>query len=113
MVQDIQVLKNDFEIIKQKIVNGQAHLLSEGDTSYLGASVRANSALDRVKQPNTNIPAIPRAFVLKVSYLTGILRSSLIEVENTIYKTVEEYVYDRIKPYIGMKQSEIYEQIFL
>ena len=37
MSQDEEIFRNDFNIIKEKVKNGLAHELSEGDTSYLGA----------------------------------------------------------------------------
>ena len=108
---DELIIKNDFELIKQKIVNGAAHLLSEGDTSYLGACTKGNNSKDRTKQPFSDITARPRAFSLKKPYLTGILRSInlTLEVDNIEYKTVEEYVFAQIQKFIGKTQLEIYE----
>ena len=37
MSQDEEVLRNDFNLIKKKVLDGKAHLLSEGDSSYLGS----------------------------------------------------------------------------
>ncbi|KMT22315.1 Sau3AI family type II restriction endonuclease [Clostridium cylindrosporum] len=109
---DEDVLKNDFSIIKNKVINGQAHLLSEGDTSYLGACTKASDSSERTNQPFSNEPAKPRAFSLKSSFMTGILRNSdkLLTNHNN-FKTVEEYVLSKLKPYIGLTQLEIYNKI--
>ena len=39
--QDIKIIEHDFEVIVEKIRNGKAHELSEGDTLYLGAAPKA------------------------------------------------------------------------
>lgn len=104
------VIKNDFEIIKEKVLEGYAHLLSEGDTSYLGACTKGATSDDKTKQPFSSIPAKPRAFSLKNSYMTGILRSLdlTFTVDNLEYKTIDEYVYAQVKKFIGKTQTEIY-----
>lgn len=109
---DEDVFKNDFNIIKNKVLNGEAHLLSEGDTSYLGACTKGAKGTDITKQPNSSINAKPRAYSLKNGYMTGILRS--IDFESQIpakFKTAKSYVYDKLKPYFGLSQREIWEQI--
>lgn len=109
---DEEVFKNDFSIIKQKVLNGEAHLLSEGDTSYLGACTKGAKGSDTKAQPKSNIPAKPRAYSLKNGYITGVLRSIDFSSQITAkYKTAQEYVYDRLKPYIGMTQKDIWEKI--
>lgn len=37
---DLEIIKNDWETIVQKIKAGKAHELSEGDTMYLGACTK-------------------------------------------------------------------------
>ena len=49
--QDIKIIAHDFEVIVEKIRNGKAHELSEGDTLYLGAAPKAATSRDRRKQP--------------------------------------------------------------
>ena len=114
MSNDELVIKNDFDIIKEKVIEGKAHLLSEGDTSYLGACVKGVNGEQKVSQPKSNFLAKPRAFSLKNSYLTGILRNTdfSLEVDNLEYKTVEEYVFAQIKAFIGKTQADIYSEIF-
>ncbi|MBK5502234.1 MutH/Sau3AI family endonuclease [Peribacillus sp. TH14] len=86
MLQDQQVIKNDFELIQRKVKNGEAHLLSEGDTIYLGACIRPIKGNGTINQPNSNISAKPRFFSLKRSYMTGLLMS--INSETSFKETV-------------------------
>lgn len=113
MSQDEETIKNDFYIIKQKVKDGRAHELSESDTSYLGACTKARTSKDRTTQPNSTIPAKPRAYSLKNSYMSGILNSigTTISFDTNEFKTVEEYVLAKLRPYIGKSQLEILEEI--
>lgn len=75
---DIKIIRNDFEIIVEKIKAGKAHELSEGDTMYLGAAPKAATSKDRRKQPFSNELAKPRAFAFKNSYMTYVLNNYIV-----------------------------------
>lgn len=76
--QDLAVIKNDWEIIINKIKEGKAHEISEGDTMYLGACTKGSSAeKSKRKQPLSNILAPQRAFSLKRSYVDYIIEELL------------------------------------
>lgn len=77
MKTDKKIFENDFEIIKGKVLEGKAHEISEGDTSYLGACTKARTSADRTTQPFSNIQPKPRAYSLKNAYMTGILRENI------------------------------------
>lgn len=115
LAQDEKIIKNDFYIIKDMVQNGEAQNLSEGQTSYLGACTKAATSADRTPQPNSIEPAKPRAFCLKNSYMTGIFRSlwfgNKINTEVKEFKTIEEYIYNQLKHYIGKTQLEIYNMV--
>lgn len=115
MSQDEEVFKNDFNIIKEKVKKGLAHELSEGDTSYLGACTKGATSKDRTTQPYSEISAKPRAFALKNSYMTALLRDSIntniLKQTNSKIVDAEEYIYEKIKPFLGKTQIEIYEEI--
>ena len=66
---DFDVLRNDYDYIKNIIESGEAHNLTEGDTIYLGAS-RLN---EKVPQPFSEKLANKRIFVLKKKYLQKII----------------------------------------
>ena len=117
MTNDFKIFNNDFEIIKGKVLDGRAHELSEGDTSYLGACTKARTSSDRTTQPFSDILPKPRAYSLKNAYMTGILREliekpTLLEIKSKQeFSTVIEYVKDKLKPYFGKTQVEILEEI--
>lgn len=115
MSKDKKIFENDFEIIKGKVMDGKAHELSEGDTSYLGACTKARTSKDRTTQPFSEKLSKPRAFSLKNAYMTGILRENsskqMTFPSSSSIKTVEEYVTYKLKPYFGKTQIEILEEI--
>ena len=119
MEKDKQIFKNDFEIIKQKVLDGKAHELSEGDTSYLGACTKARTSQDRTSQPFSDIMVKPRAYSLKNAYMTGILRentgqstlTTFKSVPSIEFKTVVGYIENKLHPYFGKTQIEILEEI--
>lgn len=72
---DLAIIRKDWEDIVRKIKQGRAHEISEGDTLYLGACTKASSSKVTRKQPFSDIPAKPRAFSLKQSYVNHVLSS--------------------------------------
>lgn len=117
MSKDKEIFENDFKIIQGKVLEGKAHELSEGDTSYLGACTKARTSKDRTTQPFSKIPPKPRAYSLKNAYMTGILRENVkqstltFKSESHEFKTVIDYVKDKLEPYFGKTQIEIFEDI--
>ena len=117
MTSDFEIFNNDFKIIKGKVLDGKAHELSEGNTSYLGACTKGQKSSDRTTQPFSDILSKPRAYSLKNAYMTGILREliekpTLLEITSKQeFKTVTEYVKDKLKPYFGKTQLEILNEI--
>jgi len=113
---DILQIKKDWETIVNKIKNGDAHLLSEADTLYLGAATKASSSADRRRQPNNDELAKPRAFSLKQTYLNSIVQTYLGEEDKTLVSltddeslppTIEENIESRFKQYLGKTNIEI------
>ena len=119
--QDIEQIRKDWEFIVAKIERGEAHLLSEADTYYLGACTKAKNSSVVRDQPRSRLPAKPRAFSLKQTYLNYLIQSKLLgkkdEESASIYegekaiKTVEEVIADRFKRFIGKTDSEIISQL--
>lgn len=111
MVNDINIIEEDFYSIKQKVIEGKAHELSEGDTSFLGAATKGSKG-QRIGQPYSIELAKPRCFSLKQSYVTGLLRESFIDIPHEYgVKSVIEYVEQKLKPYFGMSQLGIWNYI--
>ena len=74
--EDLDVIKKDWEIITNKIKSGNAHILSESDTQYLGAATKGATAATSLRtQPFSDTMAKQRAYSLKSQYLTKLLRS--------------------------------------
>ncbi|QIZ08505.1 DNA mismatch repair protein MutH [Priestia megaterium] len=113
MDQDLPIIEMDYRKIQQKVMTGEAHLLSEGDTSYLGAATKSASSKVKRKQPFSTIPAKPRAFSLKQGYLTGILRnpSNFPLSEYPLFTSIEEYLKSQLKPYFGLTQMKIFQAV--
>lgn len=70
---DLLIIKHDFEVIVDKVKRGEAHLLSEGDTEYLGACRKGQKGDKPRTQPYSDIPAPARAFALKTAYMRTVL----------------------------------------
>jgi DNA mismatch repair protein MutH len=115
---DLEIIKKDWEFIKNKIAEGKAHELSEGDTFYLGACTKGATASSVRLQPFSNIQAKQRAFSLKQGYVNHIIASiskdklgvfgKLIPSASTIKDlTIEDVVLSKFKPYYGKDAVEI------
>lgn len=115
--EDLAIIERDWETIMGKVRTGQAHLLSEGDTYYLAACTKGANAGSVRPQPFSEIPAKQRAYSLKASYMTRILNSYIfgdMASERVIKdwhilqeKTFDQYVVEKVSPYIGMTQAEL------
>lgn len=70
---DLLLIKKDYCTIAEKVRRGEAHLLSEGDTLYLGACRKGQKGDSPQKQPYSEIRANKRAFSLKPAYMRYIL----------------------------------------
>lgn len=118
--EDLKIIENDYKIIKNKVLEGKAHELSEGDTMYLGAATKSSSSKNRTAQPFSDIPAKPRAFSFKNSYMTYVLRKYIAkdsEKEDKIIKgndisDFERYVLDKINRYKGEKDIDLFKKYF-
>lgn len=74
--EDLLIIKNDWQIIVDKIKEGKAEELSESLTQYLGAATKgAKTKQNMVDQPFSEAKAHQRAFCLKTSYMTQLTRS--------------------------------------
>lgn len=115
---DLEIIKKDWETITQKIADGKAHELSEGDTFYLGACTKGANAETVRKQPFSEIPAKQRAYSFKQGYVNHII-ASIANDPTEIYgklipsvviakkQTIEEIVISKFKPYYGKTIEQI------
>ena len=71
--EDINQFEEDWNFIVTKIKYGEAHLLSESDTKYLGACTKGADNNSLRHQPFNNIMAMQRAFSFKTTYMRILL----------------------------------------
>ena len=124
---DLLIIKNDYRIISEKVRRGEAHLLSEGDTMYLGACRKGQKGDLPQAQPNSHLKAHRRAFSLKPAYMRNILKEvtdgggdcfsnyhsrgdgalSLVSCDDLEKKSFEDIITERFIPYVGKDYEEI------
>lgn len=111
-LEDLEIIRRDWETIKQKIEEGKAHELSEGDTYYLGACRKGSGGVNEKlrDQPFSEVKAKSRAFSLKPSYVNRIIdghttEANVLDVTATI--GIEEATRNKFKPYLGKTIEEI------
>jgi hypothetical protein len=134
--EDLQTIVHDFNIIKEKIKSGLAHELTSGDTNYLEASTTGMGHGKTTTQPFSEIPARPRRFAFKPSYMNYILSKILIErygrEEQLLFKkcikdyanlrpikkskndanlSLDQLIQKRLKKYYGCSEFEIAKKL--
>lgn len=118
--EDILQIKKDWEFIVEKIKKGEAHLLSEADTFYLGACTKGKDASVVRTQPFNDTKAKPRAFSFKQSYINYLLNTKIVNNKDfksesilvkTKNKTINNAVYELFEKYIGKTDKEILNSI--
>jgi DNA mismatch repair protein MutH len=108
---DLPVIKSDWEKIKQKVLDGKAHELSEGDTFYLGACRKgAGGVKEKLRsQPFSTVGAPSRAFSFKQGYLSRLIVDS--QEDSTLGVTpnisIEEATHLRFAPFLGMSIEDL------
>lgn len=116
--EDQKIIIDDWNFIINKIRLGQAHELSEGDTFYLGACTKGANSLVVTSQPYSDIMAMPRAFSLKSTYMTYLLRDKVFnknmdremfikDLNKLKNHSLEELIYLAFVPYQNLTLSEI------
>ncbi len=118
--EDLLIIKHDYETIVQKIKDGKAHEISEGDTIYLAACRKGQGNINDIReQPNSDIRALQRAFSLKQKYINNIITkwtraSELDEIEPILKSaselkntTFEDLIIHKFLPYLGKNVEEI------
>ncbi len=113
--EDLLIIKQDWELIVSKIKKGLAHEISEADTFYLGACTKGKNKKSLRKQPFSDIPAMQRAYCLKTSYMTNLVRNRVIKnyqekiitIEEIKQNSFEEVIYKKINNFIGKSREEL------
>jgi len=117
---DLQIIRQDWEVINQKIRLGKAHELSEGDTFYLGACTKGSKAATSLRnQPFNSEKAKQRAYSLKQGYVNHIIANisgskktnygKLLKRPEVLkgHSSIEEFVISKFEPFYGQSVDEI------
>ncbi|MCR4774616.1 MAG: hypothetical protein K5854_09705 [Prevotella sp.] len=122
---DLLIIRHDYEVIIDKIKQGKAHELSEGDTMYLGACRKGQKGDSLMKQPyNPDIDAPRRAFSLKMAYMRTVLdyvrqsgknavsnidgaKSELVSANALRLQSFDDILLNRFKPFLNMPYKRI------
>lgn len=122
---DLLIIRHDYEIIIEKIKQGKAHELSEGDTMYLGACRKGQKDDSLMKQPNNpDVDAPRRAFSLKMAYMRTVLKyviksgnnavsnvdgtkSELVSASALRKHSFDEILLRRFQPYLNMSFEKL------
>ncbi|MBT0607176.1 Sau3AI family type II restriction endonuclease [Aequorivita echinoideorum] len=124
--EDLKIIKHDWETINQKIKDGKAHELSEGDTFYLGACTKGSTALKSYRnQPFNDEKAKQRAYSLKQGYVNHII-ANIAQEETAVYgkiieqpeildlvQSIEEIVISKFQPFYGKSAEQIEQELGL
>jgi DNA mismatch repair enzyme MutH. len=128
--EDLRIIKDDWLKIRNKIKDGLAHEISEGDTLYLGACTKGANAESTRTQPFSGQPAKQRALSLKQGFMTDLFNRFYIAQgkkkvdydSERVIKNIDEYedgftfedlVIRRFNGYIGKTTDEIYKKLGL
>jgi DNA mismatch repair protein MutH len=120
--EDLEVIKADWRRIVGKIRRGLAHEISEGDTLYLGACRKGHKDSKKVQQPFSEVPAHRRAYSLKQSYMTSILRNHAMKkaykkenilptTDILLEQTFEDYLLGIFQNYYGRTVQSLFEEL--
>jgi len=123
--EDMLIIRQDWEIIINKIKEGKAEELSDSLTKYLGATTKGSkSEKNMTTQPFSQKKAHRRCFTLKGSYMTMLARqimsgtymldNNLLSEEKVIKdidelkeKTFEDIILEKFRVFIGMSKIEL------
>lgn len=113
---DVAQIRRDWELIRQRVLDGKAHELSEGDTYYLGACRKGSGGEKEAlrKQPFSNERAKARAFSFKQGYVNKLIEGHIGEGQSlgvNAAVTFEVATQLRFKPFIGQTVEEISKQL--
>lgn len=117
--EDLKIIKHDWETINQKIKDGKAHEISEGDTFYLGACTKGSTAEKSLREQPFNMEkAKQRAYSLKQGYVNHIIAKiakdekdvfgKIIQTPDILDKeNIEDFIVSKFQPFYGKTAQEI------
>lgn len=120
--EDLKIIKDDWNFIHNKILQGKAHELTEGDTFYLAPCMKGSKAGEEMRnQPFSKELAQQRAYSLKQGYINKIILTSYLDeniqhqlkltsrrVQSLVKKYSSEKIVKRTNSY---KRNETFEEL--
>ncbi|WP_286209419.1 Sau3AI family type II restriction endonuclease [Dubosiella newyorkensis] len=118
--EDLEIIKQDYYTIIEKVKAGKAQDLSEGDTTYLGACTKGSNAEKSWRRqfyPDHAL-AKKRNFCLKQSYMNYVLREYVLkdkvpyepiikDIQALREKGFDELITEKIDRYVGLTDKEL------
>ena len=90
---EIAQIRDDWNLVKNKVASGKAHEISGGDTLFLEAATTGGKNQKYVAQPFSDELAHPRRFALKPAFVTTLLKKeSYLAKEEIVPALVEEEI---------------------
>ena len=116
---DKEIIKRDWEIIRDKVINGKAHELSRKDTNYLCA-VTSGTSKQFTKQPN-GPETRTRKYALKSGFMNSVINQITKQNVNThsLFESakeaknlsIEEKVNQRFVPYLNKTDIQLIQEL--
>ena len=104
--EDMPTILEDYKRITQKVLEGRAHELSESDGMYLSTCRKgAGKDKDRTTQPYGPELANRRAWSLKSSYMTTLLRTKVFSQEEQ--ESIAKAARDTSKPFTQIIEEKL------
>lgn len=114
---DWNIIREDWTTIYNKVKNGQAHELSESDTTYLSACTKGANRESTREQPFSPIKAKQRAFSLKNAYMTALIRKitdpDAFESITSGTTSLEDVLSAKLSPYFNLELELLISQFDL
>lgn len=114
---DLKIIINDYKQINEKIKQGKAHELSEGDTLYLGACTKGATAASSLRPQYYGDHALAkkRNYCFKNSYMNYVLQNYVLKnnvpcesiIKQDYSGTFQELILSKINKYIGMSDEQL------
>ena len=94
---EIAQIKDDWNLVKNKVSVGKAHEISGGDTLFLEAATTGGKNQNYVPQPFSDDLAHPRRFALKPAFVTTLLKKGEY-FDNEIIQATEDKPLNLVVP---------------
>ena len=110
---EIAQIKEDWNLIKNKVVEGNAHQISGGDTLYLEAATTGGKNQKYIEQPKSLELAHPRRFALKPAFVTNLLNKdeyleeAKLELKENPTVSPQEFLLKKLQEYKNVSLEEI------